>query len=170
MLPLIVAILLSANIHGQSISGDWYGLIDVQGMQLSFNLHIVQNDDGLTGTFDVSEQGAINVPLSSVSLNKLEFQFSFVPAGISYSGITDAGFNNIMGYFKQGQTNTMLKFGRDPVDLPENNANRIKEIYKKEEAYIEMRDGVKLLEIPQCFFSEHPITQSLVGKKLLTFL
>ena len=113
-------------------------------MQLAFNLHLSEGNNGLTGTFDVPEQGAVGVPLSSVNLKDLEIDFSFVPAGFSFAGFTDPSYNTIIGYFKQGNTESFMKFGRKPVELPESHPSNIQKKYQKEEVYITMRDGKKL--------------------------
>lgn len=141
---LFLVLTLSLNINAQSIAGDWYSILDIEGMQLEFNLHMTETEEGLTVTFDVPSQGMMGIPASSASLDNLEFKFSFDPAGFTYSGITDAGYHAIMGYFKQGSFEVVQKFTRDPSELPEIMANVVKEKYQKEEVYIEMRDGVKL--------------------------
>ncbi|MGM0528864.1 MAG: CocE/NonD family hydrolase [Bacteroidota bacterium] len=140
----IILFLLSAKLPAQSISGDWYGLIEAQGIYLQLNLHLQESPSGLTGTFDVPEQGVAGIPLTSVSLTDQQFKFSFVPAGFSFEGITDLDYSQIIGYFKQGDLNVLTKFSREPVDLPEDSGTALKEIYNKEEVYIEMRDGIKL--------------------------
>lgn len=140
----VIALSLSINLNAQSIAGDWYSVMDVEGMQFTFNIHLTETETGLTGTFDVPEQGTAGVPLSSTSLDGLEFKYTFDPAGFSFSGITNADFTSLMGYFKQGPYDILQKFTRDPADLPEIVSNTIKEEYSKEEVYIEMRDGVKL--------------------------
>ncbi|MEA1886834.1 MAG: CocE/NonD family hydrolase [Bacteroidota bacterium] len=142
--PAIILFLLSVKLPAQSISGDWYTLIETQGIYLQLNLHLQENQSGLTGTFDVPEQGVAGVPLTSVSLTDQQFEFSFVPAGFSFEGITDPSYSQIIGYFKQGDLNVLTKFGREPVDMPEDSGAALKEIYNKEEVYIEMRDGIKL--------------------------
>lgn len=142
--PVLISIAFSLNISAQSITGDWYGLLEVQGMQLSFTIHLSEGENGLAGTFDVPEQGAVGVPLSSVSLNDLDFTFTFAPAGITFEGFTDPSFNNIIGYFKQGAVNSKLRFGREAVEMPDSHTSNIQKIYNKKEVYIEMRDGKKL--------------------------
>ena len=140
----VLMLLLSPALNSQSISGDWYSIMNVEGIYLSMNLHITENESGLTGTFDVPEQGAIGIPLTSVSLDDQEFKFKFDPAGFSFEGITDPGYKKIIGYFKQGNIDITARFSREPVEPPAGSAAALKEIYDKEEVYIEMRDGTKL--------------------------
>lgn len=145
-IALTVVFLLSLNtvLTSQSISGDWYSIMNVEGIYLSMNLHITESESGLTGTFDVPEQGAMGIPLTSVSLEDQEFKFEFVPAGFSFEGITDSEYKKIIGYFKQGDINSIMRFSREPVEPPAGSTAALKEIYDKEEVYIEMRDGTRL--------------------------
>jgi len=141
---VLILSFISISLSAQSISGDWFGLLKIQGLNMRINLHIQENAAGLSGTFDSPGQGAMDIPLSSVSLNDLEFKFEFVPAGFSFSGITTQDYDLIIGYFKQGSSDVMMKFGREPVVMPEDSPESVKKIYNKEEVYIEMRDGIKL--------------------------
>jgi hypothetical protein len=140
----IILFIAIIPLTSQSISGKWYSLLRVQNIPLEFSIEITEVDGVLTGTFDVPEQGAAGIPLTTVTLNDLEFGFSFQPSSFSFSGITDAGYNSIIGYFKQGTINEVMKFSRTPIVKPPDSQDRMKEIYKKREVYIEMRDGIKL--------------------------
>jgi putative CocE/NonD family hydrolase len=144
MFSLIILFSASINLTAQSISGDWYTMMKAQGIYMQMNLHLQENESGLSGTFDVPEQGAMGIPLTSVSLDDYNFEFSFVPAGFSFEGITGPGYSQIIGYFKQGDINVRTTFSREPVDPPAESTAALKEIYNKEEVYIEMRDGTRL--------------------------
>ncbi|MBS0011028.1 MAG: CocE/NonD family hydrolase [Bacteroidales bacterium] len=144
VLPAIILVLLSVKLPAQSIAGDWYSMMKVQGIHMQLQLHIQESATGLTGSFSVPEQGAMNIPLSSVSLENQEFAFTFIPAGFSFEGISDPAFSVIIGYFSQGDIDLKTRFHREPVDPPAESTAAIKEIYDKEEFYIEMRDGIRL--------------------------
>jgi putative CocE/NonD family hydrolase len=135
---------LSFGLQGQSITGDWFGLANVQGMNLRINLHVTGEPGNLKGSFDSPDQGAMGIPLTQVTLKGQNFTFSFVQAGFVYDGMVDPGFTFITGSMKQNGMNINLTFTRTPPEMPENSSEKIKEIYEKKEVYIEMRDGVKL--------------------------
>ncbi len=144
---IFIAVLLFGffcNLPAQTISGDWYSVINIQGISLQMNIHITESGSSLSGTLDVPEQGAIGIPLSSVGLDDQQFTFEFAPAGFSFEGITDKGYTQIIGYFSQGDINALTRFEREPVEMPESSTPKIREIYEKQEVYIEMRDGTKL--------------------------
>ncbi len=144
LLMAVMAIGLSFSSQAQSVSGDWYALAQIQGMNLRLNLHVTADGESLKGTFDSPEQGAFDIPLTSVTLKDQTFEFSFAQAGLNFSGMTDPGFTFIMGSMKQNGQNFELVFRRTQPELPANSPSRIKEIYDKKEVYIEMRDGIKL--------------------------
>ncbi len=146
--PLFLSILIISGLsiggRSQSVTGDWFSLAEIQGITLSVNLHITSDDGILAGTLDAPEQGAFGIPLSSVTIKGLKFEFCFTPAGLTFSGITDPGGNFIAGILKLGGQDIQVSFLRTRPELPENHIERIKEIYDKQEVYIEMRDGMKL--------------------------
>ena len=144
IVPALLIFVSALNLPAQSIDGDWYSLIEIQGQHLQLNLHLKKTDSGLTGTFDVPEQNASAIPLTSVSLKNGEFKFEFIPAGFSFSGLTNDDYSSIIGFFSQGSSNIMTRFVRQPVELPEESITEIKKIYDKEEVYIKMRDGIEL--------------------------
>lgn len=143
-LAIIAIIYMSSSISGQSLAGDWYSLLEIEGLKLTFNISVQETEDGYTGTFTVPEQGAIGVPLTEFKVEGSEVSFRFDPAGISFSGLTDPGFSGLVGYFEQGPYNEKLEFSRDQSAIPESALAKIRRLYDKEEVYIEMRDGVKL--------------------------
>ncbi|MCA1756000.1 MAG: CocE/NonD family hydrolase [Bacteroidales bacterium] len=140
----LMLLFASMNLSSQSVAGKWYSSLDIQGIPFEFVINISEENGTVTGTFDVPEQGALNIPLSTVTLEGAEFEFEFIPSGFSFTGITDPAYTSIIGYFKQGTINEMMRFGREPVAKDEDHPQSIRENYKKEEVYIEMRDGVKL--------------------------
>ena len=143
-LALISILFCSFQLWSQSLAGDWYSILKIQGLELSFNISIQETDDGYAATFSIPSQGAMGVPFTSMSLEGNDVSMRFDPAGFTFSGLTDPGYSAIVGYFSQGSMNEKLEFTRDASSLPETVSAKIKRLYDKEEVYVEMRDGVKL--------------------------
>ena len=143
-ITLVLTLLLAPVTRGQSIAGDWYGQLDFEGIQLTMNLHLTGEQEDISGTFDVPEQGVNGIPFTRFELNGTDVSFRFDPAGFSFSGITDPAYTAIVGYFEQGPYNEKVRFSRDSSSIPETATEKIRRTYEKEEVYIEMRDGVKL--------------------------
>ena len=135
---------LSLSSGAQSLSGDWYGMAEIQGMFLRLNAHFTETDTGFSGTFDSPDQGAMGIPLTTVTFESPTLKFSFAPGGLTYEGFVDPGYTKILGTLSQGGMEFEIIFQRDEVELPENSIPKIMEKYDKKEVYIEMRDGVKL--------------------------
>ena len=43
---LTLLLLSTGSVFAQSITGDWYGSLNVQGMNMKLVFHIVETDDG----------------------------------------------------------------------------------------------------------------------------
>ncbi len=65
---LIVSIVLfNTHAHGQDFSGSWKGKLDVGTMEMRINIHITPSESGpYSGTFDSPDQGAYDLPFTSV--------------------------------------------------------------------------------------------------------
>lgn len=84
--------------------GDWVGTLVAGPQQLQIVYHIVDGGDGaLTGTMDVPAQGAVGIPLSTVTFEDGSVSMTFpVPGGGTYEGTLDEGGGNVVGTFTQG--------------------------------------------------------------------
>ena len=69
---------------GAQVTGDWFGTLKVQGIQMRLVLHISKTDQGLQATLDSPDQAAFGIPVSktdfvnpklSLDLTKLGAQF-----------------------------------------------------------------------------------------------
>ncbi len=147
----------------QSVTGDWYGMAEIQGMYLRLNLHFTEIDGKLSGTFDSPDQNAAGIPLSRTSCIDGNVKFAFDPAGLTYEGFVDPGFKQIRGRMKQGGLDLELNFYREALEMPENSLPVIMEKYDKEEVYITMRDGIRLftsIYTPKVLNEDAPILMS----------
>ena len=84
-LLLFVAILVS----GQEVTGDWYGTLKVQSMQLRLVFHISKTDAGFTATMDSPDQGAKDIPLSKATFENQVLSLELNVAKIQYTGTLD---------------------------------------------------------------------------------
>jgi uncharacterized protein len=129
----------------QSISGDWHGFVKIQAFSLRLDLHLLEENGKLTGTWDCPDQGAFKMPFTDLSFDQKQIRFTYEPAGLSFQGELDQKNGRISGMIKQGKAlNDSMVFSREMPALPENSLDKTKEIYDKQEVYITMRDGVKL--------------------------
>jgi len=60
--------LCAALLRAQDITGQWNGVLSVQGVNLRLVLHVNKTGDGYTSTMDSPDQGAKGMPLSLVMI------------------------------------------------------------------------------------------------------
>ena len=141
---LILLCSLESIASAQSIEGDWYGKVTVQNIELRLSLHIKQNDEGYTSTWDSPDQGAMGIPSTTTKFTFPDFEFTHSGAGLKYNGKADASYTTIEGTLTQGQQKLAVTFGRKPIEAAPGSLASLKLRYEKKEVYITMRDGVRL--------------------------
>jgi hypothetical protein len=110
--PLVVGQQAAAK-ESRSIAGDWNGTLDVQGQKLRLALHLKKNADGkLTGTIDSLDQGANDIPLTSVEQTGDDVKLELAGIAASYQGKLNAAGAEITGEWKQGGAALPLVFQR----------------------------------------------------------
>ena len=132
-----------AAVLAQDAIGDWHGIMNVGASGLVFTLHVSASDSGYSATMDVPDQGAVGVPVDFAVADGA-VTWGFDPAGVSYEGVVDPGFTKIIGTFSQGGQSFDLVFGREELAAPRGSTEWNRERLTKTEAYITMRDGVRL--------------------------
>lgn len=63
----LLSFLVSVIGYGQKITGDWNGVLDVQGTTLRLVFHISESNDSLLATLDSPDQNTFGIPASEVS-------------------------------------------------------------------------------------------------------
>ncbi|MCP5063799.1 MAG: prolyl oligopeptidase family serine peptidase, partial [Ignavibacteriae bacterium] len=99
------------------ITGDWYGVLDIQGQKLRIVFHIVENDGSLTATMDSPDQGAKGIPVSDVSTENSILSIFAKAIGFEYTGKVNETFSNIEGTFKQTGQEFELNLQREAIKV-----------------------------------------------------
>jgi fermentation-respiration switch protein FrsA (DUF1100 family) len=98
--------------QAQEITGQWNGLLNVQGIQLRLVFHLEKSGDGYEATMDSPDQGARGIPVSSVTYEPPLLRLEVATAGIVYEGsLTPEEL--ISGTFKQGGLSLPLDLSRE---------------------------------------------------------
>lgn len=135
----------------QEITGDWYGILNIQGQQLELVFHISKNDQGYTASMDSPQQNAFGIPVTSTTFDKNVLQLKAPAiAGLQYDGVLEN--QTITGTFKQGGMEIPLNLSREKQEstLQEVKRNRPQEPsgpfpYVEEEVTFEnVKDSVRL--------------------------
>jgi len=83
-----------------SPAGFWEGKIATSGIELKIGVDFSEGDDGLVGTIDIPEQGAIGLPLENITFDGEQLHFEIAGVGAIFDGtVTETG---IAGDFGQG--------------------------------------------------------------------
>ncbi len=115
MLVLLIFTLVSPT-FGQDITGQWNGLLDIQGTHLRLVFHIAKNDNGYSATMDSPDQGAHGIPVSATLFENMTLQIKMPNLGITYNGV----FNDhtFKGTFIQGGLEVPLDLSKKSIEKP----------------------------------------------------
>ena len=95
---ILITVLTALNVFGQDITGQWNGILKVQGTQLRIVFNINKTDKGYSSTMDSPDQGAKEIPVTSTSFENPVLRLEVSTAGIEYEGTLDKE-NNVVGNF-----------------------------------------------------------------------
>lgn len=113
---LAFLIMLSVwNAMGQDITGQWNGILKVQGMQLRIVFNISKTENGYQSTMDSPDQGARGIPVTSTSFADSLVKLVITSAMIEYTGKLN-GAGNIIGNFKQAGMTIAMDLTREKVE------------------------------------------------------
>ncbi|MEJ6979569.1 alpha/beta hydrolase [Pedobacter sp. P351] len=97
---ILLTFLTSLTVFGQDITGQWGGILKVQGTQLRVVFNITKTDNGYSSTMDSPDQGAKGIPVTTISFDQSTLKLAVTNARIEYEGTLNKD-NNIIGNFKQ---------------------------------------------------------------------
>lgn len=103
-----------SNIKAQNFSGDWYGTMEVQSMQLEIVFHVADAEDGYTATFDSPLQGAFGIPFTATSVDGNKLLLKADNMGASFDGILSDDV--ITGVWKQSGSEFELVLSREKAE------------------------------------------------------
>ncbi|WP_445384050.1 alpha/beta hydrolase family protein [Robiginitalea sp. IMCC44478] len=113
---LITFLLCTALSWTQEISGEWNGVLKVQGLQLRLVFNIQQTEDGTySATMDSPDQGAKGIPVDETIFVNDSLKLSILRAGIRYEGMLTEQ-QEISGTFRQAGQALPLDLRREIVE------------------------------------------------------
>lgn len=127
-------------------AGTWGGTGSLpNGMKLGISITLKGGGgQPWSGTFDVPDQGAKDLPMADIRVEgrRISFSVPVVPGNFSMAGEVSADGNAFAGTIRQGGNEMPFSLvrGQAPAATP----NPVAERYTKREVMIPMRDGVKL--------------------------
>ncbi|HEV7231928.1 MAG TPA: alpha/beta fold hydrolase [Bacteroidia bacterium] len=95
--------LLTLSLNAQDITGQWNGILKVQGFQLRIVFHVTKTDTGYSSTMESPDQSTRVIPVTHTTYENRVIKMQITVAGIEYTGTLQG--DSIAGNFKQsGQT------------------------------------------------------------------
>lgn len=98
------------------IVGTWQGVIAIPNTPLTFVIHIHHQDGQYQASGDSPDQGATDLPISSVTFESGQLNFTSEKLGVEYQGTMHQDLSAIEGTFKQGGGAFKLTLTRDAVE------------------------------------------------------
>jgi len=115
IIAFAMGILAATLAFGQDITGQWNGILKVQGTQLRVVFNIGKTENGFNSTMDSPDQGATGIPVTSTSFENLTLKLAVSNLRVEYEGILDNN-NIIVGNFKQGGMSFPLNLSKETVE------------------------------------------------------
>jgi len=109
-LLLLITLLATLSLNSQNITGQWNGVLKIQGTQLRIVFNVSKTEAGYSSTMDSPDQGAKGIPVTTTTFENPKIKFEVANAHIEYSG--ELKENEITGMFKQGGLELPLNLSR----------------------------------------------------------
>ena len=136
-IALVFMMVLAAQAQPPDVVGDWQGTLKTGAVSLRIALHFSKADDGtLKATMDSLDQGAMGIPVTSISLDAETLTFAIASIGGSFTGKVAAGGATIDGTWSQGGASLPLALARakpGSVSEPRRPQNPVKPYPYREE-------------------------------------
>jgi len=140
---LILILLVSIDLKSQSMQGTWFAMTELYSLKLRIILHIDSAQNGYTANSGIPEWNEYGKTVKNFSFESPDFRFVLYKR-YTFEGRVNPGFSQIAGECKYEDFIQRLTFTRDSIPPDESSVISIKARYNKKEAFIPMRDGVKL--------------------------
>lgn len=111
---ILVTVLSIFGATAQEITGQWNGVLKVQGMQLRLVFHVAAANGGFSATMDSPDQGAKGIPVTSTTFADSRLKMEITNAGIQYTG--ELKGDSVVGTFRQNGMEFPLVLSRKQAE------------------------------------------------------
>jgi pimeloyl-ACP methyl ester carboxylesterase len=165
---ILISFLFSLSIKAQDITGEWNGILKVQGIQLRIVFNITKTENGYSTIMDSPDQGAKNIPVTSTSYENSKLKLTITNATIEYTGKLIE--NTINGTFKQAGQEFPLDFSKEIVQkkpvVRTQEPKRPYFYYSEEVTFENIKDTISLagtLTLPKKEGGDYPVVILISG-------
>jgi uncharacterized protein len=142
-----IGILIANLLFGQNITGQWNGILKVQGTQLRVVFNINKAENGFSSTMDSPDQGAKGIPVTSTSFENQSVKLVVANLGVEYQGAL-GNDNIIVGNFKQAGMSFPMNLSREIIEKEKpvrpQEPKRPYPYYEEEVIFENAKAGIKL--------------------------
>ncbi|MFO7978691.1 MAG: alpha/beta hydrolase [Bacteroidales bacterium] len=114
LITLFATLLAVFAVQGQPITGQWSGILKVQGVELTLVFNIHETEEGLSASMDSPDQGAFGIQVTTITFRDSVLMMEVAPAGIQYEGIVRGEV--IQGVFIQAGQEFPLNLSHKPLE------------------------------------------------------
>ena len=127
------------------LAGNWAGTLEAGAARLRLVLHVTAGESGLTAKIDSVDQGAMGIPVTTITQQGLDVRLELRPLMASYEGRLNKEGTEIAGQWRQGGAALPLVFKRSEAGLARPQDPKKPYPYREEEIVVENKaGGVKL--------------------------
>ena len=112
VIAFVIGLFVASLAFGQDITGQWNGILKVQGMQLRIVFNIDKTENGFSATMDSPDQHAKGIPVTTTSFENQTLKLAVTSARIEYEGTLDKE-TKIVGNFKQAWQSFPLNLSKE---------------------------------------------------------
>jgi len=114
---LFLILIASFSLKAQDITGQWNGILQVQGIEIRLVFHVNKTEKGYSSTMDSPDQGTNGIPITITTFEDSKIKFEITAAQIEYTGeLVD---NEFIGTYKQGVHEIPLNLSRTATERAE---------------------------------------------------
>lgn len=147
LLSFLIGFAVAKCAFGQDLTGQWNGILKIQGTQLRIVFNISKTENGYNATMDSPDQNAKEIPVSSVSFGNSKLKIVAANLGLEYEGLLKTE-KIIEGTFKQGGMSIPLNLTREAIEKKEivrlQDPKRPYPYYEEEVSFRNDAAGIKL--------------------------
>lgn len=107
---------------GQTIEGEWSGIVKVPGLDLRINLYISYDGHAYTSTYDSPDQGSFGKQSTKTTFSFPDFSFSNDSSHFEVRGKVDSTYQSIRGQMFQNDRVYSVDLQRKPA-VPTSGSN-----------------------------------------------
>lgn len=111
---IFIMTIFSLPLLGQDVTGQWNGVLKIQGIQLRIVFNVTKSENGYKSTMDSPDQGAKGVPVTNTTFENSKIKFEITNARIEYNG--ELSENKFVGTFKQSGQEFPMDLSRKAIE------------------------------------------------------